>query len=170
MAAAVAINAVFRWRRYPSAWGRKVAATGTAKPSAGGPSAMTHADFIEALRRIGTFVDISEDEFVRLTRLTQEAAESRRLQPEQIRVGGYYSNGAFGPDWAVRLVVDAAKGNPDGDVIWRVVAGRDRNATGLSSRRDLSLWAACEVVRLESTWVRAAGGAVADGGSEQGAG
>lgn len=160
--AAVALNVAFRWRRYPSAWGRKVSVADGAKAPTGGPSAMTHADFLEALRRIGTFVDISEDEFVRLTTLTREVAESRRLQPEQIRVGGYYSNGAFGPEWAVRLVVDAAKGKPEGDVIWRVVAGRDRNATGLSSRRELSLWAACEVVRSESTWVRAGDGAAVD--------
>lgn len=157
VAAAVVINAAFSWRRYPSAWGRRAKADpGPPPPLRPGSAEVTHADFIAALARIGTFVDISEDEFNRLTELTRTSAEARRLKPEHIRVGGYYSNGAFGSDWAVRRVVDADPADPDGDVIWRVVAGRDRNTTGLSTRRELAQWAACEVVRSESTWVRSA--------------
>lgn len=156
VAAAVVINAAFKWRRYPSAWGRRtVAATSRAAGGEASRAGFTHADFMAALARIGTFVDISEDEFKRLTDLTQASVEERRLKPEDIKVGNYYSNGAFGVDWAVRRVVDADPANAEGSVIWRVVAGRDRNASGLSSRLEFARWADCEVVRSESTWVRA---------------
>ncbi|MBL8566654.1 MAG: HPP family protein [Hyphomicrobiaceae bacterium] len=158
VAAAVAFNAAFAWRRYPVAWGRRNFAS---RPVTF-PSGPSHADFVEALRRIGTFVDISEEEFVRLTELAKASSDERRLKPDAIRVGGYYSNGGFGADWAVRMVVDGDRGGPDGNVIWRVVAGRDRNATGLSSRRDLAAWAAYEVVRSESTWVRSSDVKIAD--------
>lgn len=150
VAAAVLLNAAFAWRRYPAAWGRR--AVRSAAPA--GKPQPTHADFIAALRGIGTFVDISEEEFIRLTELAQASSDERRLKPEQIRVGGCYSNGSLGPDWAVRMVVDADADDPDGDVIWRVIAGRGRNTTGLSSRSALAAWASYEVVRSESTWVR----------------
>lgn len=158
VAVAVVVNGVFAWRRYPAALGRKPApvAHETAGEAAAGEIA--HADFVAALESIGTFVDISEDEFLELRALMREAAAARRLTPDEIRLGGYYSNGAFGPDWSVRQVIDAARTTTDGiggDVIWRVVAGRDRNATGLSTRADFARWAASEVVRSESTWVSA---------------
>ena len=162
VAAAVAFNAAFAWRRYPVAWGRRNL---NSRPVAS-PAGPSHADFVEALRRIGTFVDISEEEFVRLTELAKASSDERRLKPDAIRVGGFYSNGGVRAGWGGRLGVEGGRGGgggesrlgdrggAEGNVIWRVVAGRDRNATGLSSRRDLAAWAAYEVVRSESTWVR----------------
>lgn len=156
VAVAVILNASFAWRRYPAALGRKpVIERETAREAADG---ITHADFIAALQSIGTFVDISEDEFLKLRSLMREAAAARHVQPEAIMLGAYYSNGAFGQDWSVRRVIDAAPARVDGlpgDVIWRVVAGKDRGASGVSTRADFALWAAAEVARTESTWVRA---------------
>ncbi len=152
VAIAIAFNAAFHWRRYPAALGKSRTASGA---SGGAAQQISHADFMSALQRIGTFIDIDEDDFLRLQQLTQEAADSRRIKVESIRLGGYYSNGAFGADWAVRMIVDEdASGN--GDVIWRCVAGRDRNKTGHCSRPDFQSWAAYEVVRSESAWVRPA--------------
>lgn len=149
--AAVAINAGFAWRRYPAAWGRP-------RPAefAGAPDALmlTHSDFTEALRRIGTFVDISEDEFVRLRELMREAADKRHLAAADIKLGRSYSNGQSDSRWCVRMIVDEQKDKPDGTVIWRSVAGRDRNQTGLSTRGDFAAWAAYEVVRSGTTWHR----------------
>lgn len=153
VAIAVAFNAAFHWRRYPAALGKARTASGGAGTAA---QRISHADFMSALRRIGTFIDIDEDDFLRLQELTQEAAESRRVGWESIRLGGYYSNGAFGSDWAVRMIVDEDASSNGGDIIWRCVAGRDRNKTGLSSRHDFQSWAAYEVVRSESAWVRPA--------------
>lgn len=157
VAMALAINAPFAWRRYPAAWGR-------ARPAKADTSAedierdLTHADFVAALHRIGTFVDITEDEFIRLRRLMREAAARRHMEPADIRLGAYYSNGVSGDGWSVRRIVDADPGSSDGNVIWRSVAGHDRNETGISTRRDFAAWARCEVVRAENAWAHAGPG------------
>ena len=153
--AAVVINAGFNWRRYPAAWGRPKPANFTSAPDA---ITLSHADFTDALSRIGTFVDISEDEFMRLRELMREAADRRHLAPGDIKLGRSYSNGAVGSHWCVRMIVDEQKDKPEGTIIWRAVAGRDRNQTGLNTRRDFAAWAAYEVVRSDSTWHRPSGG------------
>lgn len=147
---AVAVNALFWWRRYPAALGRKAETADTGETM---PAGITHADFKAALAEIGTFVDIQEDEFVRLRTLMRKSAAARGVSPGDIRIGSYYSNGDFGPEWAVRRIVDAAPGN-SGDVIWRAIAGPERNQQGIASRTAFARWAAYEVQRSESTWVR----------------
>lgn len=146
---AILINSAFAWRRYPAAWGRKVA---SAAPPAS-EEGLSHADFIAALSRIGTFVDISEEEFIALRAMMREEAARRRLAPEEIRLGSYYSNGDKGPGFTVRRVVDVDPTRNDGSIIWRVVAGRDRDQQGLSTRHDFADWACCEVERSECTWM-----------------
>lgn len=144
---AVLLNAAFKWRRYPGALGV------AHKPDTRGTASLTHADFVAALRRHGTFVDISEDEFLRLGQLMSEAAEHRRVRAEDIRLGAYYSNATTGQDWSVRQIIDAAAGS-EGKIIWRSVAGFDRYETGLSTRREFAAWASYEVVRAENAWTR----------------
>lgn len=58
---AVVLNAAFPWRRYPSALNR------VPKPraDAGGPP--SHAAVLAALRSLDSFVDVSEDDLIRLT-------------------------------------------------------------------------------------------------------
>jgi len=150
IAAAVAINAAFAWRRYPATLGRKAAMP--QRPAH--EDAMSHADFVSALSRIGTFVDISEEEFLQLRSLMREAADKRRLKPEEIALGRCYSNGAHGADFAVRWVVDEEPAQPGGRVIWRGLAGRERDMAGLCSRAEFAAWAGYEVRRIQSTWVR----------------
>lgn len=146
VALAVVLNAAFAWRRYPSAWGRREAA---APPPV--QRLLTHADFVEALGRIGTFVDVSETEFLRLERLMHEAATRRQLRPEDIRLGAYYANGAPGESWSVRRIIDSGH---DGRIIWRSVAGQDRNASGVSTRAEFVQWARYEVSRVANAWTR----------------
>lgn len=157
--AAVAINAAFAWRRYPAAWGRRRAAAGAAT-AAGAPDSrlptaeLSHQDFVAALQRIGTFVDISEEEFNELRALMREEEERRRIKPRDIRLGAYYANGD-GPDrFSVRRVVDVEPGLEHGRVIWRSVAGSDRNEQGISSRGEFTQWACCEVERTGNAWMR----------------
>ncbi len=114
-----------------------------------------------SLARIGTFVDISEDEFLRLRGLMREAAARRHLLPNDIRLGGYYSNGLAGEGWSVRRIVDAESDGEDAKIIWRSVAGRDRNETGVSTRRAFSAWARCEVVRVDNAWTQTSASAAA---------
>ena len=148
---AVAINAAFTWRRYPAAWRRSQPMALPREPDAGN---FTHADFTTALSRIGTFLDISEHDFLQLRDLMVEAAAKRRPQPADIKLGHYYSNGATGLEWSVRRVVDEQAGKLDGNIIWRAVAGREGNVQGMSSRREFANWASYEVVQKEMSWVR----------------
>jgi CBS domain-containing membrane protein len=64
---AIVINGVFKWRRYPAALNRSVALSKT-----GGfteVSALTHQRVVEAVRSLDSFVDISEDDLIRLAGL-----------------------------------------------------------------------------------------------------
>ena len=123
VAAAVLLNAAFTWRRYPAAWSAV-----TRKPPAPDEApSMTHADFVAALSEIGTFVDVSEDEFLTLRKLMRDAAAQRRIKSAEIVLGAYYSNGAAGGAFAVRRVIDTDQSDVNGAVIWRCVAGAGRN-------------------------------------------
>lgn len=149
-ATAVAINAAFAWRRYPIALARRA----TGEPQRTDEDAMSHSDFVSALKRIGTFVDISEGEFLALRTMMREEAARRRLKPHEVHLGSYYSNGADGVEFSVRRVVDQESDLPDGRVIWKVVAGPNRDQTGISTRSEFANWACCEVQRAETAWMR----------------
>lgn len=146
---AILFNALFSWRRYPLALHHVPASAATA-------GRFDHEDFIAALRRVGSFIDVSEEEFRHVLALANEAAQGHHLAPERLAVGRYYSNGAFGSDWEVRQIVDSGpQADPDQDqVIWRAITGPRRNTTGVSSRGAFGRWAAYEVARSESTWHR----------------
>lgn len=74
VAAAVAVNYPFAWRRYPAALVRQ-----TAPPT--DPRKVTHEDVIAALERLDTFVDITEDDLLRL-----HASLTKRVE-ERVRAG-----------------------------------------------------------------------------------
>lgn len=148
--AAVALNAAFVWRRYPAALMQKKRSRAVSSQDE-----LSHADFIASLKRIGTFVDISEDEFLTLRKLMrEEEAARRRLAPEDVRVGGYYSNGAEGVSFGVRCIMGEEMRGGEKLLSWKTVAGQERGATGLSSRCDFANWALWEVQPAESAWVR----------------
>lgn len=74
---AVAINFAFRWRRYPAVLSRpRVPAPPT---SASAPVTHTHAEVVAALRTLDSFVDISEEDLLRLVDLISrsEGQDSR---------------------------------------------------------------------------------------------
>ncbi|MBU2580625.1 MAG: HPP family protein [Alphaproteobacteria bacterium] len=155
VAAAVAINAAFAWRRYPAALGRRKTAIASPPDTAAQAIAeLSHQDFVAALSRIGTFVDISEEEFNELRSLMREEEARRRLPPNQIRLGGYYANRGEADGYSVRRVVDVEPGKEQGRIIWRCVAGNDRNTQGMSSRQEFIEWACCEVERSGNAWMR----------------
>ena len=78
------------------------------------------------------------------------------MKPDEIRLGRFYTNGKFGPHWAVRQVIDES---PSSDVskdkvIYMTVAGENRRRSGTSTRREFAAWARHEVHRDETTWRR----------------
>lgn len=63
---AIAFNCCFKWRRYPAAWNPKV------KPSPAS-KLITHESVVAALRSLDSFVDITEEDLVRLVHILCEA-------------------------------------------------------------------------------------------------
>ena len=66
---ALAFNGFFSWRRYPAALVRH---------QVGGKQEPTHEEVVAALRELDSFVDISEDDLIRLTGLLSELTGSRQ--------------------------------------------------------------------------------------------
>jgi len=155
---AVLFNYPFEWRRYPAYLGR------LAKQKKAGPAEtyrpIEHADFVYALSQLDSFVDVSEDDLLRIYTLATGQARARHLAPADIRIGGAYSNGEQGDDWAVREVVDESRSDdPQKDkVIYKVVAGAARRETGVMTRAEFARWAKYEVVRHGEGWKRTGAG------------
>jgi CBS domain-containing membrane protein len=63
LVAAIAFNALFPWRRYPAALvGNALAPT----PDASVYEAISHEDFVFALSQMDSFIDISEEDLLRI--------------------------------------------------------------------------------------------------------
>jgi len=73
-----------------------------------------------------------------------------------IRVGAYYSNGAYGRAWGVRLVTalsaDPASGEPL--LTFKGMAGACRRKTGHCPLAAFAEWARYEVALNENSWQR----------------
>jgi len=148
---AVLVNYPFRWRRYPSALAPRPAAS-----SPNQPPPIAHSDFVSALSQIDSYIDVSEDDLLRIYDLVTRGASGMGLEPEKIRLGSCYSNGEFGDKWAVRRVVDEARhADPDRDLlIYMGEAGPGRRVSGYITRREFARWARYRVVRDEQNWKR----------------
>lgn len=142
LACAVAFNACFPWRRYPASWAR-------AKKAPAAQSGVIHEDVMSAFREIGSFVDVTEEDLLLIHELLIKAQERRHLQPEDLRAGSCYSNGAAGESWAVRQIIDESD-EPDmakRTVIYKNIAGPDKPRTGVLTRAEFAKWARYEIWR-----------------------
>lgn len=72
---AVAVNAAFRWRRYPVAMKLP---TSHAEPEEKEISPEEHARVLAAVRSLDSFVDVSEEDLLRLVELLKVPAKARR--------------------------------------------------------------------------------------------
>jgi len=61
LVAAIAFNALFPWRRYPAALVR-----GVTVPAAAGYEAISHEDFVYALSQLDSYIDVSEEDLLRI--------------------------------------------------------------------------------------------------------
>ncbi len=61
LVAAIAFNALFPWRRYPAALVRSAP-----PPAIAGYEAISHEDFVFALTQVDSFIDVSEEDLLRI--------------------------------------------------------------------------------------------------------
>ena len=78
VAIAVVFNSLFGWRRYPASRNVTVRA---AIPASGDP---THEEVIQALRSMDSFMDITEEDLVRLSQLLRKQTLESRSQVSEI--------------------------------------------------------------------------------------
>lgn len=73
-----------------------------------------------------------------------------------IRVGAFYSNGAYGRSWGVRLVTAIAPDPETGEVLltFKGMAGACRRKTGHCPLAAFTEWARHEVALNENSWQR----------------
>jgi len=142
---AVAFNYFFKWRRYPAYLQKLLAGKKVAKPEE--PS-ISHGDFVYALSQIDSFIDISEEDLLRIYDLATRRHQAEHMALEAIELGGIYSNGGYGSEWSLRQVVDES-----GDsVIYKVVAGAGQRTSGVMTRKEFAAWARYRVNRGGESW------------------
>jgi len=152
---AVSFNYLFSWRRYPV----HLHKTKTVRIEANGDietGEISHGDFVYALSQIDSFVDVNEDELLRIYKLATNRSRYGHLDIDEIRLGTYYSNGAQGDDWSVREIVDESPSteNSKNILIFKVVAGHDRGTSGYMTRMEFLSWAKYRVTRDGENWKR----------------
>lgn len=152
---AIAVNMPFAWRRYPaglrvllSKFKRQEARELREEPG------IQLADIRYAIEKMDMVVDVTDDDLEEIFRLARGHASEEHLASIQIHLGKSYSNGDYGDDWSVRQIVDESTQPGRDQVIYRVVAGKDRRSTGVCTREEFAGWAKYEVFRNENSWQR----------------
>jgi len=153
---AMGVNYFFSWRRYPAALARNKQPEVETDKKHLAEGSLSHSDLEYAMRQINSVLDISEQDLARVYQLAAQHSKLARLEPLQVRLRGFYSNGEFGDDWSVREVVDESPHiDPEKDkLIYKTVAGMDRHRSGVSTRAEFARWARYEVFRDENSWQR----------------
>ena len=153
---AIGVNYFFPWRRYPAALARNKQPEVETDKKHLVEGSLSHSDLEYAMRQVNSVLAISEQDLARVYQLAAQHSKTARMEPWQVRLHGYYSNGEFGDDWSVRQVVDeSAHSDPEKDkIIYKAVAGKGRRRSGVSTRAEFSRWARYEVFRDENSWQR----------------
>jgi CBS domain-containing membrane protein len=153
---AVLFNYPFTWRRYPAFLATR--RTQQREKAAGRAhySHIAHEDLVFALSQVDSFMDIAEDDLLRIYELATGKERQRRFDPARILPGHFYSNGQSSSDWSVRQIVDASAGSDlqKDMVVYKVVAGAGRRGSGVLTRAEFGDWAREEVMRDGDDWKR----------------
>ena len=142
---AVAFNAFFQWRRYPSYFKR----SDEKDPY----DQISHADLVYALSEIDSYIDISEQDLLEIYKIaTRRAIEADHLHQSLIKLWHFFSNGADDDKRIVRQLVDE---DDDGStIIYKTVAGPGLRSTGHITRQEFANWAKYEVELVDGQWQR----------------
>ncbi|MDG2236594.1 MAG: HPP family protein [Arenicellales bacterium] len=142
--AAILINLPFRWRRYPASlyWQRR-------KPL---PPSVDRSDLTYALSKIDTFMDINEDDLLRIYELARGHSDKDKIM--EIQAGRCFSNGGFGHHWEVRQVSPDYSTDNNARVAYQIIAGTQEGGSGEISLGEFRAWASYAVVRNKDSWRR----------------
>jgi CBS-domain-containing membrane protein len=156
---AMVFNFPFPWRRYPAVWARTQYRPAAAAASEQLDEPFSREELVSAAGDLGASLGISTTILDTLCSLASRNVESGTLHPADIRIGRYYSNGEFGPQWQIRQVIgdagmETAESGTDPVVAYRVVAGHKRRQEGSTSRQEFAAWALHEVYLNENSWQR----------------
>ena len=142
---ALAFNNIFPWRRYPSSLMRFTDVPSLQEQKS---SRLIEKKYIErALSDIDLVVDLNVNDLQKIFALAIEHAEIPMFSSQQIKLGGYYTNGKHGAEWSVRHIIDEAQyDDPEKDmVIYRVVEGQGLKSADSCTRNAFSQWAVREL-------------------------
>jgi CBS domain-containing membrane protein len=148
LSVALVFNFLFKWRRYPAYLQKRMAAPSTAPEL----PTISHADFVYALSEIDSFIDINEEDLLRIYDLATQRHQAQHLPVEEIELGGIYSNGGYGSEWSLRQIIDESADRQL--LIFKTVAGTGGSGTGSSSRNEFAKWAKYRVRKGDQEWQR----------------
>jgi len=151
---AVAFNYPFAWRRYPAYLKKLKQKSGA--PATVQPPAISHEDLVYALSEVDSFIDVSEQDLMAIYDLATRRSMGTSFGVADLLPGHYYSNGKYGAEWSIRQIIDVSGDAeaPEAMLIFKVVAGEGRRATGVISREAFANWAKHEVYRDDENWRR----------------
>lgn len=80
------------------------------------------------------------------------------MSPQEILPGHFYSNGAYGRSWGVRMILDFSIDDESGEetVQFKGTAGICRRKQGTCGLEEFAAWAKYEVALNENSWHRVA--------------
>lgn len=147
---AIAVNYSFPWRRYPAGLKIKSELDGVQKVNVS--KQLTHADFTYALKEIGSYVDVNEEDLSKIYHLAAKHAWQISDNAEKITEGLYYSNGEQGDDLIVCRVLGFST---DGSVVtFKKVTGVLRDEAKITTLAEFSQWNQYEVIFKAGGWHR----------------
>jgi CBS domain-containing membrane protein len=154
---AIVFNFPFPWRRYPAAWARNRKPSAVPAASKQLAAVLSRDDLATAAGTMDPARGISENKLDTVSSPASGKAESGTLDPADIRVGAYYCNGEFSPDWQVRQVIESSattEHDRDDMITYRVVAVSKRRQTDTVKREVFAHWARYPVYINENCWQR----------------
>ncbi|WP_024850630.1 HPP family protein [Hydrogenovibrio kuenenii] len=144
---AMLFNSFFKWRRYPAFLNQKRNVELDYQEHF-----FNHEDFINALKKIDSFVDINEYDLKRIFALINLSANLSRMNKNEIKLGSYYSNGEPGSEWAVRQVIDEDVKKEL--IIFKEITGKDKTASECLTKTQFANWAKYEISKENGQWER----------------
>lgn len=145
IAAGIAWNYPFAWRRYPASLMRYV----HVEAGHGADDALPDERHVrQAMARLNVVVDVAPEELQEVIEQSlMLAREERGVPPPGFSVGRCYGGRKSGRHWSVRQIVDRHAGErPEQDVlVYRVVDGKGRHRLGSCTRAEFARWAGREL-------------------------